>query len=67
RCHFFYSSILLLGHKVSRLGLSTHYEKVKAISELVRPTKVSELQTFIGMLVYFQSFIPYFMDCMTPL
>lgn len=34
KCHLFYSSILLLGHKVSRLGLSTHEEKVKAISEL---------------------------------
>ena len=26
KCHLFYSSILLLGHKVSRLGLSTHTE-----------------------------------------
>lgn len=34
KCHFFYSSILLLGHKVSRLGLSTHEEKVRAITEL---------------------------------
>ncbi len=67
KCHFFYSSILLLGHKVSRLGLSTHNEKVKAILELTRPTKVLELQTFIGMVVYFQSFIPFFADRMTPL
>lgn len=28
KCHLFYSSVLLLGHKVSRLGLSTHLEKV---------------------------------------
>lgn len=28
KCHLFYGSILLLGHKVSRLGLSTHEEKV---------------------------------------
>ncbi len=26
-----------------------------------------ELQTFIGMVVYFQSFMPYFADHMTPL
>ncbi len=67
KCHFFYSSILLLGHKVSHLGLSTHEEKVKAILELERPTKISELQTFLGMLVYFQAFIPYFADQMGPL
>lgn len=67
KCHFFYSSILLLGHKVSCLGLSTHEEKVRAILELERPMKLSELQMFLGMLVYFQAFIPYFMDHMGPL
>src|SRR6266478_3575787 len=35
KCHFTYTSILLLGQKVSHLGLSTHAEKVKAITELV--------------------------------
>ncbi|PBK98135.1 hypothetical protein ARMGADRAFT_859811, partial [Armillaria gallica] len=67
KCHFFYSSILLLGHKVSCLGLLTHKEKVKVILESERPMKVSELQTFLGMLVYFQSFILYFADRMGPL
>lgn len=67
KCHLFYSSVLLLGHKVSRLGLSTHEEKVKAILELRRPTKVSELQTFLGMIVYFSSFIPYYSSIAAPL
>jgi hypothetical protein len=67
KCHLFYSSILLLGHKVSRLGLSTHEEKVKAILELSRPTKVSELQTFLGMVVYFSAFIPFYADIAAPL
>jgi hypothetical protein len=67
KCHLFYSSILLLGHKVSRLGLSTHDEKVKAILELKEPTKVSELQTFLGMIVYFSAFIPYYASLARPL
>jgi hypothetical protein len=67
KCHLFYSSILLLGHKVSRLGLSTHEEKVKAISELNRPTKVSQLQTFLGMVVYFSAFIPFYAGTAAPL
>ncbi|PBK83810.1 hypothetical protein ARMGADRAFT_944436, partial [Armillaria gallica] len=58
KCHFFYAPILLLGHKVLRLGLSMHKEKVRVISELAKPTKVSELQAYLGMLVYFQVFIP---------
>lgn len=67
KCHLFYSSILLLGHKVSRPGLSTHEEKVKAIEELQRPTRVSELQTFLGMVVYFSAFIPYYASIAAPL
>lgn len=67
KCHLFYRSILLLGHKVSRLGLSTHKEKVKAILELERPTKASELQTFLGMVVYFSTFIPYYASIAAPL
>lgn len=67
KCHFFYSSIILLGHKVSRLGLSTHAEKVKAIMELTRPAKLSQLQTFLGMTVYFSAFIPYYSDICVPL
>ena len=56
--HLFYSSILLLGDKVSRLGLSTHLEKVCTIQELERPAKLSQLQTLLGMAVYFSAFIP---------
>jgi hypothetical protein len=67
KCHLFYSSILLLGHKVSRLGLSTHAEKVRAILNLERPRKVSQLQTFLGMVVYFSSFIPFYANICAPL
>lgn len=44
-----------------------HEEKVRAILELQRPTKFTELQMFLGMSVYFQSFTPYFVDQMGPL
>ena len=67
KCHLFYGSILLLGHKVSRLGLSTHQEKVRAILELERPKKLSQLQTFLGMVVYFSAFIPYYASICAPL
>ena len=67
KCHLFYGSILLLGHKVSRLGLSTHAEKVKAIVELERPKKLSQLQAFLGMVVYFSAFIPYYSSVCAPL
>ena len=67
KCHLFYRSILLLGHKVSRLGFSTHLEKVKAILELECPKKLSQLQKFLGMVVYFSAFIPYYASICAPL
>lgn len=53
KCFIGFSSILLLGQKVSRLGLSTHQEKVAAILDLERPRNASDLQKFLGMVVYF--------------
>ena len=53
KCHFGYQSLMLLGQKVSRLGLSTHKEKIEAITKLAEPKTVKELQTFLGMMVYF--------------
>lgn len=67
KCHLFYSSILLLGHKVSRLGLSTHEAKVQAIMDLEHPRKVSQLQAFLGMAVYFSMFIPSYAGICAPL
>jgi hypothetical protein len=67
KCHFMYTSILLLGQKVSRLGLSTHQEKVEAILTLQRPHNLSALWTFLGMVVYFSHYIPYFSDLASPL
>src|SRR5260370_8031399 len=58
KCHFAYTSILLLGQKVSCLGLSTHAEKVKAIMELATPINVRTLQSFLGMAIYFSHYIP---------
>lgn len=67
KCFIGFSSILLLGQKVSRLGLSTHAEKVRAITELSPPTKVVELQQFLGMVVYFSAYIPYYAYIAAPL
>lgn len=60
KCHFGYQSLMLLGQKVSRLGLSTHKEKVDAILQLENPRNVHDLQVFLGMMVYFSSYIPFY-------
>jgi Reverse transcriptase (RNA-dependent DNA polymerase) len=62
KCHFMYMSILLLGQKVSRLGLSTHKEKIKVVIELACPHNQVMLQTFLGMAVYFSHFVPHYSE-----
>jgi hypothetical protein len=67
KCFLGYQSLLLLGQKVSRLGISTHREKVDAIIALKPPRNVSELQTFLGMMVYFSNYIPFYAWIVSPL
>ena len=56
-----------MGQKVSRLGFSTHAEKVAAVLDLQRPYAKPALQTFLGMVVYFAAFIPFFSFVAQPL
>jgi hypothetical protein len=60
KCHFRYQLVLLLDQKVSRLGLSTHKEKVDTILPLEEPKNVHDLQVFLGMMVYFSSYVPFY-------
>src|ERR1700721_2579324 len=60
KCHFTYQSLLLLGQKVLRIGLSTHKEKVDAILQLEEPKNTHDLQVFLGMMVYFFAYIPFY-------
>jgi hypothetical protein len=67
KCHLAYQSLRLLGQKVSPLGISTIREKVDAIDAIEPPTNVKTLQSFLGMMVYYSSYIPYYSWIVTPL
>jgi len=60
KCHIRYQSLILLGQWVSRLGISTHQEKIDAMDSMKPPTKVKELQMFLGFVNYFANYIPFF-------
>ena len=60
KCHLGHRSIVVLGNIVSRLGLLTHHEKLKAMWELEAPKDHKKLETFLGLAVYFSAYIPYF-------
>lgn len=67
KCNFAFQSLILLGQKVSRLGMSTHKSKIDAILELQEPRNIKELRTFLGMMVYFSAYIPYYAWIVAPL
>ena len=67
KSHLGYQSLRLLGQKVSRLGMSTHREKIEAILELSTPTNIKDLLMFLGMTVYYASYIPFYAWLAAPL
>jgi len=67
KCHIGYQSLILLGQRVSRLGISTHQEKIDAVDSMKPPTKVKELQMFLGFVNYFANYIPFFTWITKPL
>jgi hypothetical protein len=58
---------VVLGNKVSQLGLSTHAEKLKAVWKLEAPKTKKSLEAFIGLAMYFAAYIPFFSWMATPL
>ena len=67
KCHISYQSLILLGQRVSRLGISTHKEKIDTVDAIKPPTKVKELQMFLGFINYFANYIPFFTWITKPL
>ena len=62
KCVFRVQSIIFLGHKLSSTGISPNPQKVKAISEMPKPTPKTDLQRFPGMVAYLSKFIPNLWD-----
>ena len=67
KCHIGYQSLILLGQCISRLGISTHQEKIDTIDAMKLPAKVKDLQMFLGFMNYFANYIPFFTWLMRPL
>jgi hypothetical protein len=67
KCHFAYPSIELLGRTVSRLGLSTQAEKVKAIMQLPYPKTIGEASEIFGQFNYHQDLFGNFAEIALPI
>ena len=67
KCHISYKSLILLGQRVSHLGISTPQEKIDTVNAMKPPTKVKELQMFLGFVNYLTSYIPFYTWITQPL
>ena len=67
KCSFLRSSIEYLGHVVDKDGIHPTEEKVRAIKEAPAPTNVTQLRSFLGLLYYYNKFLPTLAATLTPL
>ena len=50
KCDLFRQQINYLGHVVSKEGVSTDPDKIKAVTEWPQPTTVTEVRSFLGFV-----------------
>lgn len=56
-CQFMKQELVVLGHVVSKDGTKADWDKIKAVLELPAPQDLTQLRTFLGMVVYVRRFI----------
>lgn len=67
KCDFCRTQLKYLGHIVSREGIHTDPEKIRAVHEFPQPTNVKEARRFIGFASWYRRFVPDFSKIVTPL
>ena len=67
KCLFFQDEIKYLGYIIDKHGLRRDSQKVAAIREAKSPSNVTELQSFIGMVNFYQKFVPSLATKLAPL
>ena len=66
KCKFMKPSVYL-GHLVDKEGLHPTTEKIDTIRKMKTPQNLSELRSFIGLLNYYEKFIPNMPTLLHPL
>ena len=58
KCFFLRDRIVYLGHAIDADGLHPTEDKVKAIKEVPKPRNITELRSFLGIINYYDKFLP---------
>lgn len=67
KCKFFQTEVRYLGHIVSREGVKTDPEKIRALKTWPRPPNLKELKSFLGFSGYYRRFIKDYSKIVKPL
>ena len=67
KCHFMVNEGIVLGHKISIVGLEVDQSKVSVIETLMLPTTVKGIRSFLGYVRFYRRFIKDFSKILRPL
>jgi hypothetical protein len=67
KCSWFTETIKLLGHIISKKGVSMDPDKIEAIKNRVAPKNIKQIQHFLGICNYYRRFIKYYAKIAEPL
>ena len=67
KCLFGAESVDVLGHKISREGIRPKGDNIEAIKNAPRPTSVTQVRSFVGMLNYYGGHVSNISSQMAPL
>lgn len=67
KCDFWFKEITFLGHVISLKDIFVDPQKVKVVLKWERPTIVTEICSFLGLIGYYKRFIEGFSTIGTPL
>ena len=58
KCSFLQTSVAYLGHIITKEGIRPQANKVEAIQKMPRPKDQKELRSLLGMINYYDKFLP---------
>ena len=67
KCHFYKTSIVYLGRKISGRGIEPLQEKIQAILEKPRPSNTPEVQAYLGHVNVYRKFLPNLSETLKPI
>lgn len=67
KCQFFVDKVKYLGHEISQHGVQARKEKLQALLNAPKPSNISQLRAYLGLVNYYRKFAPNLSNLLAPL